>query len=44
MWFAESVKYKVSNVKMGFYNSDDEPFNGVLGILAHAFSLESNSG
>lgn len=46
MRFVESTKYEVTHVRMGFYNSnhsDDEHFDGVLRILAHAFSSESDS-
>ncbi|XP_078155776.1 metalloendoproteinase 1-MMP-like [Carex rostrata] len=42
--FFESEDYQSANVKIGFYqgdHGDGEPFDGVLGILAHGFSPES---
>ena len=43
---SESTKYLAANVKVGFYSGnrdDDELFDRVLGILAHAFLPESDS-
>ncbi|KAJ4774035.1 Metalloendoproteinase 1-MMP [Rhynchospora pubera] len=42
--FIEVEDYQSANVKIGFYqgdHGDGEPFDGVLGILAHGFSPES---
>ncbi|CAL9156119.1 unnamed protein product [Musa hybrid cultivar] len=42
--FVEVTDYEAADVKVGFYggdHGDGEPFDGVLGILAHAFSPES---
>jgi Matrixin/Putative peptidoglycan binding domain len=42
--FLEVEDYQSANVKIGFYqgdHGDGEPFDGVLGILAHGFSPES---
>ncbi|KAG0472635.1 hypothetical protein HPP92_014052 [Vanilla planifolia] len=42
--FHQSKEYEAADVKVGFYggdHGDGEPFDGVLGVLAHAFSPES---
>ncbi|OMO52478.1 Peptidase M10, metallopeptidase [Corchorus olitorius] len=42
--FKEIEEYESANIKIGFYNGDHgdgEPFDGVLGVLAHAFSPEN---
>ncbi|CAI9277909.1 unnamed protein product [Lactuca saligna] len=42
--FTESDFYEFSDIKIGFYSGDHgdgEPFDGVLGVLAHGFSPES---
>ncbi|KAJ0483506.1 putative envelysin [Helianthus annuus] len=42
--FTEAEDYGFSDIKIGFYNGDHddgEPFDGVLGVLAHGFSPES---
>ncbi|KAK9072076.1 hypothetical protein SSX86_008508 [Deinandra increscens subsp. villosa] len=42
--FTETEDYMFSNIKIGFYSGDHddgEPFDGVLGVLAHGFSPES---
>lgn len=41
MRFKEATNYSKSNIRIGFYSGnhgDGEAFDGVLGILAHAFS------
>ncbi|XP_042506510.1 metalloendoproteinase 4-MMP-like [Macadamia integrifolia] len=42
--FYEAQDYHSADVKIGFYSGDHgdgQPFDGVLGVLAHAFSPES---
>ncbi|XP_062000673.1 metalloendoproteinase 4-MMP [Rosa rugosa] len=42
--FFETEDYGFSDIKIGFYagdHGDGEPFDGVLGILAHSFSPET---
>ncbi|XP_008802827.2 metalloendoproteinase 1-MMP-like [Phoenix dactylifera] len=42
--FEEAAQYEAADVKVGFYigdHGDGEPFDGVLGVLAHAFSPDS---
>ncbi|KAL6979752.1 hypothetical protein U1Q18_021407 [Sarracenia purpurea var. burkii] len=42
--FKEADDYSTAEIKIGFYHrdhGDGEPFDGVLGILAHAFSPEN---
>ncbi|XP_076934010.1 metalloendoproteinase 4-MMP-like [Bidens hawaiensis] len=42
--FKETEDYGFSDIKVGFYSGDHddgEPFDGVLGVLAHGFSPES---
>ncbi|KAK7277095.1 hypothetical protein RIF29_18245 [Crotalaria pallida] len=42
--FVEAEDYGFAEIKIGFYSGDHgdgEPFDGVLGVLAHSFSPES---
>ncbi|XP_010524412.1 PREDICTED: metalloendoproteinase 4-MMP [Tarenaya hassleriana] len=42
--FLETDDYAFADIKIGFYggdHGDGEPFDGVLGVLAHSFSPES---
>lgn len=42
--FVELEDYRAANIKVGFHggdHGDGEPFDGVLGVLAHAFSPEN---
>ncbi|KAJ4712737.1 metalloendoproteinase 1-MMP-like [Melia azedarach] len=42
--FSEIKNYESADIKIGFYHGDHgdgEPFDGVLGVLAHSFSPEN---
>ncbi|CAH8320023.1 unnamed protein product [Eruca vesicaria subsp. sativa] len=42
--FTETEDYETSDIKIGFFagdHGDGEPFDGVLGVLAHTFSPEN---
>jgi hypothetical protein len=42
--FIETEDYVIADIKIGFFNGDHgdgEPFDGVLGVLAHTFSPEN---
>ncbi|KAF5460178.1 hypothetical protein F2P56_020065 [Juglans regia] len=44
--FTETMDYQSANIRIGFYGGDHydgEPFDGVLGVLAHAFSPENGN-
>ncbi|KAL0720482.1 hypothetical protein Bca4012_035081 [Brassica carinata] len=42
--FVETEDYEIADIKIGFFagdHGDGEPFDGVLGVLAHTFSPEN---
>lgn len=44
--FTETTDYQLASIRIGFYqgdHNDGEPFDGVLGVLAHAFSPENGN-